>query len=215
MSSLLPRRIPRPSAALLVAFAALFTALAGTGYAAAMITGANVANSSLTGVDVKNKSLGQKELKPESIDGTRVIESKLGTVPSAEKAGDANTLDGIDSAALMTKKTRTFEASFGSHSNFGNNANLGTLADVPAGEYVVTAKLGYYNPGALQVESCTLHMPGSDDTSTFYANTGESETISLQEAVTSATSFSPSVSCTADPTDDMLGTMSIIAVKVD
>ena len=34
MSSLLNRRIPRPSAAFVVAFAALFTALSGTGYAA-------------------------------------------------------------------------------------------------------------------------------------------------------------------------------------
>jgi hypothetical protein len=230
MSSLLHRRIRRPSAALLVAFAALFTALGGTGYAALMITGANVANGSLTGVDIENKSLGGKEMKADTLKGTQIKESSLGTVPSADhaatadaatnatsaaKAADADTLDGIDSAALMTVKPRVFEANYETNDNFGDNATLGTLANLEGGQYLVTAKLVYDNDGAFEEEHCTLHVPGSDDTTTFQVGNSETETINLQEAVSVGSMWSASVSCTADPTDDMLGPLSIIAVRLD
>ena len=230
MSSLLNRRVPRPSAALLVAFVALFTALSGTGYAALLITGANVANGSLTGVDIENKSLGGKEMKDNTLKGTKINESTLGTVPTADhaatadnaahatnadKAADADKLDGIDSAALMTVKPRVFESNAGTIDNFGNNATLGTLANLDGGQYLVTAKLTYDNDGVFEEEHCTLHVPGSDDSATFQVGNSETETIHLQEAVSNAGMWSASVSCTADPSDDMLGPLSIIAVRVD
>lgn len=227
MSSLLHRRIPRPSAALLVAFAALFTALGGTGYAAMMITGANVANQSLTGADIKNASVGPKKLKPDSIGGTRIVESSLGTVPSAQhaatadsatnaaKATDADTLDGIDSGSLMTIKPRLYEANYAEQQDFGNNATLGTLANLPGGQYLVTAKFTYDNDGPFETESCTLHVPGADDTTTFTPGASETETISMQEPVAVGAMWAASVSCTADPNDDTLGILSIIAVRLD
>jgi len=228
MSSLLHRRIRRPSAALLVAFAALFTALGGTGYAALMITGANVANGSLTGADIETRSVPGKKLKLNSVKGSRIKESSLGTVPSAEhaatadtattatnatNAADADKIDGIDSAGLMTVKQRTYEANFGTQDNFGDNASLGMLSPIPAGEYVVTAKLTYDNDGAVEIESCTLNVPGANDVTTFYAD--NAETITLQEAVSAGAPWNAFVSCTSDGNDDSLGTMSIIAVRVD
>jgi len=228
MSSLLHRRIPRPSAALMVAFVALFTALSGTGYAALMITGANVANGSLTGADIENRSLGGKEMKSNTLKGTQINESSLGTVPSAthaatadaaanatnaDKAADADKLDGVDSTGFMAVKQRTYEANFGTQDNFGDNASLGQLSPIPAGNYVVTAKLTYDNDGALELESCTLDVPGADDVTTFYAD--NSETITLQEAVSVAAPWNTFVSCTSDGNDDTLGNMSIIAVRVD
>ena len=228
MSSLLHRRIRRPSAALLVAFAALFTALGGTSYAALMITGANVANGSLTGADIETRSVPGKKLKLNSVKGSRIKESSLGTVPSAEhaatadtattatnatNAADADKIDGIDSAGLMTVKQRTYEANFGTQDNFGDNASLGMLSPIPAGEYVVTAKLTYDNDGAVEIESCTLNVPGANDVTTFYAD--NAETITLQEAVSAGAPWNAFVSCTSDGNDDSLGTMSIIAVRVD
>ena len=227
MSSLLHRRIPRPSAAIVVAFAALFTALGGTGYAALMITGANVANSSLTGADVKNESLSYKELKKDTLGGSRVNESALGTVPSAQhaatadnatnaaKAADADKVGGIDPTTLMIAKPRVFEANVGTIDNFGNNATLGSLVDLAGGQYLVTAKLTYDNDGPFEQETCTLHVPGSDDSATFQVGLNETETIHLQEVVSTGSIWAASVSCTADPTDDMLGPLSIIAVRVD
>jgi len=230
MSSLLHRRIRRPSAALVVAFAALFTALGGTGYAALLITGANVANGSLTGADIHTASVGGTKLKLDTVKGSRIKESTLGTVPSAnhaatadnaahatnaDKAADADKLDGIDSASLMTVKPRVFETNWATQDDFGNNATLGTLANLAGGQYLVTAKLTYDNDGPFEQETCTLHVPGSDDTTTFQVGNAETETINLQEAVSVGAMWAASVSCTADANDDMIGPLSIIAVRLD
>lgn len=206
-------RIPRPSAALIVASAALFAGLGGTSYAALKISGANVVNGSLTGVDMANKSIPAKKLKPDSIGGTRVKESSLGTVPSAEHATSADKLGGLDANAYMQVKPRLFETHGPSIGNFGDGAILGTLDSVPGGTYLVTAKFDYDNDGPTEVETCTLHVPGADDSLDIApANT---QTVALQKVVTSATGYSASVTCTGDGDDDMLGELSIVALRVD
>jgi hypothetical protein len=222
------RKIRRPSAAMLVACAALFSAVGGTSYAALKLTGADIVNGSLTGVEFKKKSVKGDRLKKNTVDGSRVKESSLGTVPSAShatsadtaltagtatKAADADKLDGIDSAALMQAKPRLFEANRGSVDDFGDGAILGTLDAIPAGQYVVSAKFGYDNDGAQQQETCTLHVPGTDDSLLIYP--AQEDTVVLQEAVSSASDFSATVTCTGDGNDDMIGNLSIIAVRVD
>jgi hypothetical protein len=221
----LTRRFPRPSAAMLVAVAALFAALGGTSYAALMVTGANVVNGSLTGADMAKKSIGGNRLKKDTVGGSRVLESSLGTVPMAEhaasadtaqnavKAADADKLDGLDSAVFMQSKPRLYEANFGSVPNFGDGAILGTLDAIPAGSYLVSAKFGYDNDGPQQIENCTLHVPGADDTLGIFPE--QQETVVLEETVVSASDFSATVTCTGDGDDDMIGNLSIIAVRVD
>ncbi len=215
LATLRTRRIPRPSTALVVAFAALFTALGGTSYAALKITGANVANGTLTGADVHNRSLGAKEHKLDSIGGAQVKEASLGTVPSAAKSSDADALGGIAASGYMTAKTRAYEANMSAISEFSSGAVVGTLSDVQPGTYVVTAKLTYDNDGVSEQESCTLHVPGTDDTTTFTPGAAETETITLQEAMSSNAVFSPTVTCTSDGNDDTQGNGSIIAVRLD
>jgi hypothetical protein len=209
------RRIPRPSAALVVSFAALFAAMSGTGYAALKITGANVANSTLTGVDVKNKSLGPQEHKPDSLGGAQINESLLGTVPTAAKATDADNLGGAPASAYMVKKPRAFEAPIPPAGNIANNAVIGTLADMQPGTYVVTAKLTYDNDGIVQSQTCALHVPGGNDETQFTTDLTDTETLTLQKVTTSNAVFSPSVSCTSDGDDDIVGTGNIIAVRLD
>jgi hypothetical protein len=208
-------RISRPSPALIVAIVALFMALGGTSYAALKITGKNVQNSTLTGVDVKNKSLGPKEHKPNSLGGGQINEALLGTVPMAAKATDADALGGKPASAFMLKQPRAFEATIPAKQNFANNATLGTLADLAPGAYVVTAKLTYENDTATATSTCTLHVPGGNDVTTFTHDTTNSETIMLQNVVSSGAVFSPSVSCESDGGDDIIGTGNIIAVRVD
>lgn len=70
-----------------VATLALFLALGGVGYAAATITGRNVKNSSLTYRDLKRNTLG----------GSRIKESRLGTVPRANRVG------GLSAAQLLVR----------------------------------------------------------------------------------------------------------------
>jgi hypothetical protein len=220
------RSIRRPSAPLVVSFVAMFVALGGSSYAAAKITGKEIAKKTITGSNVKNETLGGKKVKPDSLGGDQIDESLLGTVPSAAhataadtatnaaKAADADTLDGIDSAALMLVKPRAFEASVGAINNFGDNAVLATIHDLAAGTYVVQAKLTYDNDGGgAEAESCTLNVPGANDVTEFVVE--NTEMVTLQEVVISGTSFSPEVSCTSDGNDDTLGTLSLIASRVD
>lgn len=227
MLTALPRRIPRPSPALLVAIVALFMALGGTSYAALKITGKNVENSSLTGIDVKNKSLAEKELKPDTLTGGRIQEATLGTVPSATnadnainaqtaaKAADADKVGGLAPTDLMLNKPRAYESNISANNNFPNGSTLGTLTDLPAGTYVVMARLAYFNPGAVGEESCTLVVPGNNDIASFTVGTGETEAITLQEVVTSNSVFMATVSCSSDGSDDVDGGGSIIAIRVD
>jgi hypothetical protein len=213
--SALTRRISRPSPALIVAIVALFMALGGTSYAALKITGNNVVNGTLSGADVDNRSLAGKEIKKNTLDGDEINESALGTVPMAAKAGDADTLGGNAASAFMTRQPRVFEAAIPANQNFANNAVVGTLADLAPGAYVVTAKLTYENDSATNTSTCTLHVPGGNDTTTFTHDTTNSETITLQKAVSSGAVFSPSVSCESDGSDDLIGVGNIIAVRVD
>lgn len=63
-------RRPRPSAALAVAFVALFSSLAGGAVAARLLTGSDVRDGSLTGRDVRDRSLGLRDLSVAARRGT-------------------------------------------------------------------------------------------------------------------------------------------------
>jgi hypothetical protein len=225
--SVLTRRIHRPTPALIVAVVALFMALGGTSYAALKITGKNVANSTLTGADVKNKSLEEKELKPDTLTGSRINEATLGSVPhainadnavnaqTAAKAADADKLGGLGATDFMRNIPRAYEANISGTNDFPTGSTRGTLTDLPAGTYLITARLGYYNPGALGEETCTLDVPGGNDVAAFTPGTTETEQVTLQEIVTSESLFMTTVHCTSDGNDDIDGTGSIIALRVD
>ena len=211
------RRIPRPSAALVVSFAALFAAMSGTGYAALKITGASIVNGTVSGLDIKNKSLGPQEHKLDSLGGDQINESLLGTVPSAQtaaKATDADTVGGIAPSAFMVKQPRAFEWPIPGTANFANNAVVASMPDRDPGVYVVTAKLTYDNDGATASESCTLHLPGADDTTSFIVD-ANTETIVLEKVPASDGVFNPYVTCTGDGSDDLHGTGRIVAFRVD
>jgi hypothetical protein len=223
----LPRRIPRPSPALLVAIVALFMALGGTSYAALKITGKNVENSTLSGADIKNKSLEEKELKPETLTGSRINESTLGTVPhatnadnavnaqTAAKAADADKLGGLAPGDFMRNIPRAYETNISSDSNFADGSPLGTLTDLPAGTYLIMARLGYFNPGAAGEETCTLDVPEGDDRAEFTTGAGITEQVTLAEVVTSPSLFMATVHCTSDGSDDIDGGGSLIAIRLD
>jgi hypothetical protein len=205
----------RPSAPLVISVIALFAALGGTSYAAAKITGKEIAKKTIKGGNVATKTLSGKKMKLDTLGGDQINEAKLGPVPNADAAANADKLDGHDSTEFMLAKPRAYEIRHGTINNFGSGAPLATLDDLPAGTYVVTAKLTYDNAGATQPESCTLHVPGTDDETDFVVSGTLTETVFLQKVVTSASLFSPYVSCTSDANDDTDGYMSIIANRVD
>jgi hypothetical protein len=198
----------RPSAALVVSCVALFAALGGSSYAAAKLTSSDIANHTIRAVDVKKHTLGPNTIKTDSLGGGQINEAALGTVPNADQ------LDGIDSTGYMKTTQRVFEVTHGTTSDFTSHATLAQLPGVPAGSYLVTAKLTYDNDGvANELETCTLEVPGAnDETQLFPVNT---EMVTLQKAVTAGAPFDANVGCSGDGDDDALGDISIIAVRLD
>jgi hypothetical protein len=73
-----------------MATVAVFIALGGSSYAALKITGA----------DVRNGSLSNRDLKRNTLDGTRIKESRLSKVP---RARNADRLNGVSAARLFVK----------------------------------------------------------------------------------------------------------------
>jgi hypothetical protein len=91
---MLRRLVPSPS--MFVALVALFVALGGSAYAAIVITGRNIKNSTVEGADIKNGALASRDMKKDSLGGVAILESRLGTVPSASQA------DGLTRFAVVT-----------------------------------------------------------------------------------------------------------------
>ena len=83
----------RLSYANVMATLAVFIALGGSSYAALTITGRDVADSSLTHRDLKRETLG----------GSRIKESRLGTV---RRAKNAERLNGLTAAQLFVRCPR-------------------------------------------------------------------------------------------------------------
>jgi hypothetical protein len=73
-----------------MATVAVFIALGGSSYAALKITGA----------DVRNGSLSNRDLKRNTLDGTRIMESRLSKVP---RARNADRLSGVSVARLLVR----------------------------------------------------------------------------------------------------------------
>jgi hypothetical protein len=69
----------RPTPALVVAVAALFVALGGTGYAAVSVTGRNVRDGSLTGRDIRNGSVTSGDIKDGTLRGSDFHSGVLST----------------------------------------------------------------------------------------------------------------------------------------
>jgi hypothetical protein len=100
----------RPSVATVLSLIALFAALGGTSYAAATISGKQVKNGTLTGADVKNRSLSGADQKANTLGGAQIAESKLGQVPSAAKASQADKATQADDATRAQRATNADNA---------------------------------------------------------------------------------------------------------
>lgn len=88
-------KLGRPSPAMLVALIALFCSLGGGAYAALKLPAKAVKSKNIAPNAVKSKHIAG-----DAVQGVDANESSFGKVPSAAKADDAGSIDGIDSAAL-------------------------------------------------------------------------------------------------------------------
>ena len=84
----------RPSPALVISLIALFLSISGIAYAAAKIGTNDIENGAVTANKLHKKAVTTKKIKNDAVNGNKVLESSLGTVPSAnqaDRATDANT----------------------------------------------------------------------------------------------------------------------------
>ena len=148
----------RPSPALVVAIAALIVALAGTAYAAQRINGGSIIPH----------TIGGGKLKKDSITGFQVKNSKLGTVPAANRAAHTywavvNNPNGATNATLARASnlgmTATesgnavivaFPAAVTGCANVAGRNNTGTA--VP-GTGTAQTNVSPANPNALEVRT--------------------------------------------------------------
>src|SRR5829696_6741477 len=91
-------RVALPSPSMAVALTALFVALGGVGYAAAVIGSAQIKNNSVQSKDIRNRTISGKDVKGNSLRGIQINEASLGQVPSAAGAGAAQTAETAQTA---------------------------------------------------------------------------------------------------------------------
>jgi hypothetical protein len=113
----MPKRMSRPSPALVVSLIALFVALGGTGYAAVKINGKNLKsksvsgaklkNKTITGAKIKNRTITAGKVKSNTLTGTQIDEAKLGTVPSAVNATNATNATNLNGVVKWGPRKET------------------------------------------------------------------------------------------------------------
>lgn len=120
------RRIPMPSPAMLVALAALFVALGGTGIAAGtLLSGSKIKKGSIPGNRLKAKSIDGSRLADDTVTGRQVKESTLGKVPAAalaDTAGSAGTATRATTADTAAKATTADTAAKATTADSAKNA---------------------------------------------------------------------------------------------
>jgi hypothetical protein len=82
---------------------ALFIALGGSSYAALRVGSREIADNSVRSRDVKNHTLTRHDLARNTLDGTVIRESRLGRVPRAARADDAQRVGGLAASDLKLK----------------------------------------------------------------------------------------------------------------
>ena len=82
---------------------ALFIALGGSSYAALRVSSREIADNSIRSRDVHNHTLTRHDLARNTLDGSVIRESRLGRVPRAALADNADRLGGLTAADLKLK----------------------------------------------------------------------------------------------------------------
>ena len=175
----------RPSPALVISLIALFIAMGGSAYALV-----------ITGGDVKNGSLTGKDLRRNTLTGTQVRESKLGKVPRATRA------DRVGNRTADSVTTRLFFAAQKSPKGFTGNETLIGKISLPAGAFIISAKVTTTNTstGTLRA-TCILRAGASVDQATAAlppGNSANTAVIPLLQAHFQNSPFDASVLCKAE-----------------
>ncbi|HEU4735465.1 MAG TPA: hypothetical protein VFS48_00360, partial [Solirubrobacterales bacterium] len=174
-----PRRIGRPSPAMIVAIIALIASLSGSAYAALgknSVGSRQLKSQAVKTGKIANNAVNGRKVANNSLSGEDINLSQLGTVPAATtagSAGNANTVSG-HAAACPPATTLIRGTCFDSSSN-------PVASSVTEAADKCAAKGGYL-PGALELYATRTILNlgtgvGTDNqfTSAYYANTNGSD----------------------------------------
>ena len=176
----------RPSPATVISLIALFVALGGSAYAIT-ITGRDVKNGSLTGRDVKRNSLT----------GTQIREARVGKVPRARVA------DRVGRRTVEQVTTQAFFAAQKAPKGFTGDPTLIGRMSLPAGAYVISAKVTTSNSATSTLQAkCILRAGTSEDQGTATMTPGllgaNTQVIPLLQAHFQSSPFDVSVICESE-----------------
>lgn len=172
------RSITRPTPAFALAFVALLCSLAGTGYAAAKISGKAI----------QKKSVPANRVVPDALTGNQINEGLLAQVPSAAQADQATTADSATTAKTADEAQTANTASLAESSN-----NSQRLAGRPASSYLLSApkaRIGLkinvpVNSGVEMTASCLAGEVATGGGGAWYI-AGTDTTVSAGTIATSA-----------------------------
>lgn len=215
-------RISRSRTTIVVAVIAAFALIAGSATAAKLITGRQIAKNTITGANLKNGTLGTKQLSRAAIKtlqtgkpGARGAAGAAGATGATGAAGPAGAT-GPQGAAGPTGPQGAAGASgigpatwsgIGSRIIRGSGDRLVAEIDVPAGSYVLAAKV-VVNSDSADTIQCLLRQitPIRDfDTSRVAVGVNEDATLSLT-GVTTFTAPAHVVLLCFEGADDLLVT---------
>ena len=89
----------RPSPALVISFIALSVSISGVAWAAATIGTSDIKNGAVTKKKLHKNAVTTNKIKNDAVNGAKVNESTLGTVPNASNANHANNADNATNAS--------------------------------------------------------------------------------------------------------------------
>ena len=166
--------------ATVIAVFALFAALAGTATAAKLITGKDIQNNSVTGKDIKKSSLAASDLSDKA---------------KAELKGNAGPAGPAGPAVLP----KAYFASLASEPLAANTVEVVLSKSVPAGTYLITAKMTLFQ-GAADNGDCSLIAGGQGvDAVSIVPTDPNSRTPMAFTAVAAASPAGPiQISCNVD-----------------
>ena len=112
----------RPSPAMVIACIALFVALSGVSYGVATgfidtrgirnntIRTQDLRNNDIRALDIRNSTIRGRDVALNTLTGIDINEAKLGELPTAAKAADASTLEGIGASGFLRPNSAPFVA---------------------------------------------------------------------------------------------------------
>lgn len=118
---------------------ALFVALGGTGYAAATgsIDSREIKNNTVQGKDIRNSTIRGGDVRNNSLTGSDIVETRLGTVPSAAKADSAASAGNAATVAGLAPGTFAREVQYLTATSTDAGQTKQVFINCPAGKSVI------------------------------------------------------------------------------